>query len=118
MIDTAKQSRIEWIDSAMGIGILCVVLAHIYVNGYITDFIYLFHMPLFFFIGGYLYKPTDDYKGYFVKKVKHLLVPYFVFLAIFQFGEMLTPSYNDKIYTHICNSIYGGRLLSGWTGVF
>ena len=118
VVGKAKQSRIEWIDSAKGIGILCVVFAHICANGYIADFIYLFHMPLFFFIGGYLYKPTDDYKGYFVKKVKHLLIPYFVFLVILQFGEMLTPSYNDKIYTHIYNSIYGGRLLSGWTGVF
>lgn len=53
--------RIEWIDIVKFIGIFLVILGHsisadnkqleVYRN-----FIYSFHMPLFIFISGYLYK--------------------------------------------------------------
>lgn len=43
--------RDHLIDVAKGIGILLVVFAHIY-KGSCTDFIYLFHMPLFFYLSG------------------------------------------------------------------
>lgn len=40
-------SKMQWIDIVKGIGILFVVAGHIF-NGYSRDFIFLFHMPLFF----------------------------------------------------------------------
>lgn len=73
-------------------GILLVVLGH---SGmaepeieshvvFLKKWIYSFHMPLFFFISGYLFSLTNpDFlkirAGHFLfKKVKRLLVPYFV----------------------------------------
>lgn len=49
--------RMEWLDRAKAIGIFLVVIGHI--SGIPTlsvNFIYAFHMPLFFFLSGYLYK--------------------------------------------------------------
>lgn len=45
----------NYIDIAKGIGIILVILGHSGVNSEIKDFIYGFHMPLFFVISGYLY---------------------------------------------------------------
>ena len=44
------------IDIAKGIGIILVVLGHANLNMVLTNIIYLFHMPLFIFISGYLDK--------------------------------------------------------------
>lgn len=45
------------IDIAKGIGIILVVLGHLDTNGQISrEFIYSFHMPLFFSFRGYLLK--------------------------------------------------------------
>ena len=43
--------RIEWIDTAKGIGLICVILGHMRVP-YLSTWIYTFHMPLFFFLSG------------------------------------------------------------------
>ena len=40
--------RINFIDYAKAIGIFLVVLAHTPLKSEITDWIYVFHMPLFF----------------------------------------------------------------------
>lgn len=48
--------RIKWIDSAKGFGIFCVTLGHLSPNFYVEKYIYSFHMSLFFFLAGFLYK--------------------------------------------------------------
>lgn len=50
------KERETYIDIAKGIGIILVVIGHLHgINHIIHDFFYLFHMPLFFIISGYLY---------------------------------------------------------------
>lgn len=57
---TNRQTRIEWIDIVKGIGLLCVILGHLSAPNQIARIlVYSFHMPLFFFISGYLYKSKD-----------------------------------------------------------
>ena len=84
----SDKKRIEYIDIAKGIGIILMVLGHIpaFSNNYkfAYKFIYAFHMPLFFIISGYLfaykYKQNQIVTGeYLVKKIRTLLVPYFLF---------------------------------------
>ncbi|WP_154062153.1 acyltransferase family protein [Klebsiella michiganensis] len=48
-----NQTNHEWIDNVKGIGILLVIAGHI-LSGAISDIIFIFHMPLFFFLGGFL----------------------------------------------------------------
>lgn len=69
------RERQDWIDFAKGIGIILVVWAH--TRGIFTSYIVQFHMPLFFFISGYLYKyKGEKVKDYINKKAKGLLVPF------------------------------------------
>ena len=57
--------RLDWADIARGIGIILVVFAHSLVPKlreaftgveFVWIFIYNFHMPLFFFVSGWLFE--------------------------------------------------------------
>lgn len=74
--------RISYIDALKGVGILLVMLGHNSFNDYLTYFIYFFHMPLFFFISGYLTKSDAGLKDVVKKKINTLVYPYCVFGCI------------------------------------
>lgn len=78
---TTSANRYEYIDIAKGIGILLVVWAHILLVGWTHRFIYAFHMPLFFFISGYLFKRDkyNSFKDFFKKRFKRLIIPYLIY---------------------------------------
>lgn len=61
-----------------GMGILLVVLGHVSLIEPLNTVIYAFHMPLFFFISGFLFFSSRK-EHFAVRRVKSLLTPYFVF---------------------------------------
>lgn len=74
--------RVAWIDIAKGIGIILVVLGHnVNTGSSLFNYIYFFHMPLFFFLSGYLFKSEKypNVRKFVVDKFKKLLIPYLVF---------------------------------------
>ncbi|HEY1124293.1 MAG TPA: acyltransferase family protein [Sphingobium sp.] len=46
------RERLDWLDALKGIGIIAVVVGHIWARGVLRDAIYSFHMPLFFMATG------------------------------------------------------------------
>ncbi len=72
------QKRIEWIDVLKGIGIIYVTFAHLNPAMPIEKHIYSFHMFLFFFISGYLFKKPCSFRSYAKKQATVLLVPFIV----------------------------------------
>ena len=72
-------------DILRGLGIFCVVFAHV-LNNSISNIIYLFHMPLFFFITGltmsYSFKKEINFKDYIRKKIRVIIIPYFIFCCL------------------------------------
>ncbi len=73
---TVNKNRIAWIDMAKGYGMFAVIIAHI-CSGPLHSWIYTFHMPLFFFLSGYVFSNKDKFDVFIKKKAKSLLVPYF-----------------------------------------
>jgi len=74
--------RLEWLDVLKGLGIVAVVWGHSgSPYGYLMFF---FHMPLFFWISGYLYKPRTGrpWLAHLAGKARHLLVPYLFYLGL------------------------------------
>lgn len=120
MIDTdsATPARIAWIDTARGLGIIAVVAGHIYV-GVTPAVLYMFHMPFFFFLSGYLYRPRSDERGWLIDKSLHLLVPYCSFLLLLLGPGTLSHllAGGPRLYEYV-SPILGGRLLMGETGTF
>lgn len=76
------KERKKYIDVAKeGIGIILVVLGHCLAYGCqnrVFAAIYAFHMPLFFFLSGYVYKPKEV-NTFFSAKLKSLLLPVIFF---------------------------------------
>jgi fucose 4-O-acetylase-like acetyltransferase len=113
-----KENKIEWIDTVKGIGIISVIISHLLEDGLVANFINIFHMPLFFFISGYLFKPDkDNRKKFFLKKIIHLVVPYLSFLLmilVVQHFVQQTPFNKSSIKLFL----WGGTELRGWTATF
>ena len=100
--------RNENIDEMKGILILLVVLAH-YSRDFPHDVIFLFHMPLFFVISGFLLDREKLLKsGYITEKVKSLMLPYGMYLVLDMLLVRKTLSAHDWMY-----AIWGGRAATG-----
>lgn len=87
------------IDYLKGIGIFFVLMGHIIPNGGITySFIFNFYMELFFAIAGFLsfYSQQTDFKSYCFKKIKSLIIPYYILccFSFFFFTVMIIPHLN------------------------
>lgn len=77
--------RISWIDICRGIAIVLVMYGHLFASDKSRYLIYSFHMPLFFFISGLVFKPTDKpLLTTAIKYFKQLLIPYYSF-ALFTY---------------------------------
>lgn len=73
-----KLQRIEWVDVAKGLGLLCVILGHFRLS-FLSSWVYTFHIPLFFFLSGFVFSGRKySFKKYLIKKSKTLLIPYFI----------------------------------------
>lgn len=84
MESITARKRIDYVDIAKGIGMLLVMWAHILVEGPINWFIYIFHMPLFFFISGMLFIPSKypTCLSLIKKRYHTLIVPYVCYSVI------------------------------------
>ncbi len=71
-----KKSRLLWLDQARAIAMFIVVLGH---NSVPTQYIYSFHMPLFFIISGITFNPYryEEFTGRVKDKFKKLVLPHF-----------------------------------------
>lgn len=111
------KKRIEWIDLARGIAIVAVVIGHSlgkYFPGYFGNFIFAFHMPIFFVLSGYLYKNKS--KRLLLKNsFLNLLIPYLTtivielvllfFYKIFP-NSIIAPSKTSSVKEFLISSIY------------
>jgi acyltransferase len=78
--------RIVWIDAAKGLGILLIVLGHVWSledPSLFYEWMYAFHVPLFFFVSGLTLKPgMRSMVGVARAKAGTLMVPYFVYAML------------------------------------
>lgn len=66
--------RLDWLDMAKGIGMILVVYGHSY--GPSNYYVYLFHMPLFFILSGFLFNSEQKFGTYLYKKFTGLYIPF------------------------------------------
>lgn len=104
------KQRYEWLDIAKGIGMLLVLLGHSPVPLVISNQISTFHMPLFFFLSGLVFKYSkyNSFAALIKTKAKTLLVPYvlfylinYMFWALTIFIQTKTLNFDMQIGTNI-----------------
>jgi fucose 4-O-acetylase-like acetyltransferase len=89
--------RLHWVDYAKGIGIFLVVVGHVLrglvnssilqpstLQGFVDQWIYGFHMPLFFFISGLFVQRSlsKPFKDFLLDKLYVIAYPYFLWSLI------------------------------------
>lgn len=80
----ANKKRILWLDYAKAFAMFFVVIGHVNSGNYLTNWIYSFHMPLFFFLSGITLKAyRGGWKHYVIKLSKRILIPYFGYLLLY-----------------------------------
>lgn len=101
-------NRTQSVDIAKGILIILVVVAHAQAD-IVHDIIFIFHMPLFFVISGFLIRQEKLLKtGYVRGKIKHLIIPYMIYLMLDMLLVRKTLSVHDWMY-----ALWGGRAVTG-----
>lgn len=73
--------RIEFLDGVKGVGILSIVLGHVFIPGW-NDFLFLYHLPIFFLLAGYFTSAKLPPGAFVKKRARRLLVPYAVTAAL------------------------------------
>lgn len=101
-----NRGHIEAVNIARGIAIMLAVLGHAFLSNetgiqkYLFDFIYGFHMPLFFFISGYcnigiLKKRTWKSIGQAIgTRFGRLMIPYLSFGILYVFLDVIGGKYS------------------------
>lgn len=95
--------RYETIDVARGLAIILVVWGHYYTHdmpsayGYINKIIYMFHIPLFMFVSGFLAVATRKANvgigDFIAKKFRRLMIPYFSVSMVLLLIKLMSNSY-------------------------
>ena len=107
-----KKDRIDWLDSLKGFGILLVILGHTQFP--YKDYLYWFHMPLFFILSGYTLHLTYSCKVFIIKKINSFIIPYFIFGTLL---ILMTYFVNPKLMLlEFLKLFYGGVKNGGTLG--
>lgn len=97
------------LDILKGVGMLFVVYAHVCKNS-TSSFLYLFHMPLFFFLTGAAMSYSSVKAFNFRKRIARIVIPYLVF-SILSFlywtfiESKFRPIHDDSIYPGVLGTL-------------
>ena len=72
-----QDNRISWLDISKGFVILLMIVGHSSMPQWISQWIWSFHMPFFFFVSGLMYVPGRPFLKYLKYEACKLLWPFF-----------------------------------------
>lgn len=95
---TQNKAYYPWIDHAKSLGILLMVVGHVWtVDPAVRQVIYSFHMPLFFVISGFLYRQLS-LSEHLVRDWRRLLVPYLLINIVCMLIRLAGEAFGDPYY--------------------
>jgi len=111
MDNCTKIKRIEWVDRAKSFCMFLVILGHCHIqdsDSFVTQFIYSFHMMLFFFLSGLLCKKEFSIET-IKRDMQYILLPYFTYGIMYViFGAVRSHVYQlDKVVNGVWLLIQG-----------
>ncbi|MBW9154280.1 acyltransferase family protein [Clostridium estertheticum] len=106
--------KTNYMTMAKAIGIILVVVGHSGAPKALVQFIYLFHMPLFFFISGYFYndKYSVDPVTLIKKRLNSLYKPFLIYEVIF----LLLHNLFFKFNLYSTTVMYGNKFIQAYSG--
>jgi len=76
------------VDLVRIVGVLAIVAGHVWNDGAVRQWTYPWHVPLFFFISGYLWKSGRRLRTDAARRVQSLLIPYVSWLILIGVGYL------------------------------
>lgn len=126
------KSRINWIDFGKGFSIFLVLVGHVLLGLYQSEKfpaadnilsllvaqVYIFHIPVFFALSGYFFKPISDLKEFWQYAKKKTIIfglPY-IFYSIIHFGLQKIAGASVRVPTTMSDllNIYKDPLGVSW----
>lgn len=103
------KERLEWVDIAKGIGIICVVAGHSGCKA-VADFVYLFHLSLFVYLSGYFWRDefVKEPRLLLAKRIKKLYSMYWRYEVLF----LLLRGFLFKIGWYQEGALYSGNIVT------
>lgn len=130
----AESKRNLFIDAVKGIGIISIVVGHaswdIAVGTHVIHigaFVYLYHLAIFAFCSGYLFKDdTLDIWAYIGKKIRGLYKPFFIYSILYiltrwiwvKLGMVTGPQYTVAEYVIKFSNILTFNSMGEFLGAF
>lgn len=105
------KSRFDWVDVLKFLGIFAIYLGHYGdASGKFYKFVFMYHVPLFFFISGFFAKKDKHktIKEYIIKKFKQLLIPYYFFALISSISFSIANNLGGKETLNMIIKYFGG----------
>lgn len=97
--------RLEFIDLAKGFGMLMVVYLHVTINypqsvnvystSHLNHFVHSMFMPIFFILSGIFFSIKQPFKYWVKKKIKRLIIPFFLFYILTYLINVIIVSFFD-----------------------
>ncbi|HDP7651372.1 TPA: acyltransferase family protein [Escherichia coli] len=104
-----SSNRILWIDTLKFLGILFIVIGHLGpVSGKLYNFVFLFHVPLFFFVSGLFHRRSTSFISFLDKKTKSLIIPYYILSLVSCVVYFLRFPQTQKDYLDAISAIMFG----------
>lgn len=103
VMNKRDETRIIWIDWMKVIGMYFIILGHFFPFGY--TFIYVFNVPVFFIISGYLCQIEKSHLIFFRKILQRYIIP-LMFISFAMFIWNWTKWEDNMKYTHSLYFLY------------
>lgn len=108
--------RIDYFDIAKGIAMLCIIAGHLGQDR-VNNFVFTFHVPIFFLISGYFLNDRLPVKEFVKRKAKQLMIPYVIAWGCITVGTVIFALLWQRTLKAgpcaLCNQILGGLYGNG-----
>ncbi len=83
-LNNTSKERVFALNAAKAVGILLIVIGHVFHDqGVYAQYVYSFHVPLFFFLTGVTFsRGKSGFWKFLIRKILRLLVPFYIFAAV------------------------------------
>ncbi|MDN4475422.1 acyltransferase family protein [Demequina sp. SYSU T00192] len=119
---TAMGERNAGIDLVRVLGIMAIVAGHCIPLGSWTSALFIWHVPVFFFLTGYLWKPQRAIRDEAARRTRTLLKPYLFWFsatyALFLAGATLSGHSPDLLLAPVYGGYYAVRPFTTFWFVF
>lgn len=112
-------SRVPGIDAIRVLGIAAVVFGHVYTGPLTHQWIYAWHVPIFFVLTGYLWTPHRALARELRSRLKSLAVPYLSWFVVISLVFLTVVSLTSGLdWGPVRNALWGGAAAAGPFGTF